>query len=223
MGLGDLFRLSIFDRAAHVSLVNATFALLSALALGLVIHWVYRRVFAGVMYSRQYNTSLVMLTMLTAFVILPVTSNVVLSLGMVGALSIIRFRTAIKDPLDLVFLFWAIGTGIITGAGLFPLAFLGSAIIAGVMIVFVKRSQGELPYMLVMHLDSGAPADDIARIVGPRVSKLMLRSKVITKGQMELIYEVKLRGSDSSFMHYLDSLPGVKSVSLVGYEGQYAV
>ncbi|MDP2857652.1 MAG: DUF4956 domain-containing protein [Bacillota bacterium] len=222
MTLFDVFKVNTLDNRGQVSLVTATFSLLCAFGLGLVIHSVYRKVFSGVMYSRPYNTSLIMLTMLTAFVILPVTSDIRLSLGMVGALSIVRFRTAIKGPLDLVFLFWAIGTGIIAGAGLFPLAFLGTAIIAAVMLLVVKKSHGEYPYILVVQMDEDAHADEIPRIIGHRVNRVMLKSKTVSKGQTELIYEVRLRGLDAAFMHELDSLPGVKSVSLVSYDGQYA-
>lgn len=221
MGLFDVLGLNIGAKISQVSLVNAAFTLLCAFGLGLVIHSVYRGVFAGVMYSRPYDISLVMLTMLTAFVILPVTSNVVLSLGMVGALSIIRFRTAIKDPLDLVFLFWAIGTGIIVGAGLFPLAFLGAAVIAVVMLLFVKRSTGEYPYILVLQSSGDSHTDEIANVIGHRVSRLTLKSKNISRGKTELIYEVRLKGHNTAFMQDLNSLPGVDNVSLVSYDGQY--
>lgn len=222
MGLFEVFQTNIIGKISQIPLATATFALLTAFGMGLVIHTVYRKVFSGVMYSRPYNTSLVMMTMLTAFVILPVTSDIRLSLGMVGALSIVRFRTAIKDPMDLVFLFWAIGTGIIAGAGLFPLALLGTAIIAAVMLVFVKKSHGESPYILIVQMNEDAQTDEVPRIIGHQVSRLMLKSKIISKGQTELIYEVRLRGLDSGFMHDLDSLAGVNSVSLVSYDGQYA-
>ena len=125
MTFNDIFKSSFIENVSGFSFVDSALALGSAFLVGLFIYMVYKKTYMGIMYSRPFNVSLVALTMLTTFVILAVTSNVVLSLGMVGALSIVRFRTAIKDPMDLVFLFWSLGSGIVLGAGLIPLAVMG--------------------------------------------------------------------------------------------------
>ncbi|MDX5688987.1 DUF4956 domain-containing protein, partial [Clostridioides difficile] len=125
MTFNDIFKSSFIENVSGFSFVDSALALGSAFLVGLFIYMVYKKTYMGIMYSRPFNVSLVALTMLTTFVILAVTSNVVLSLGMVGALSIVRFRTAIKDPMDLVFLFWSLGSGIVLGAGLIPLAVRG--------------------------------------------------------------------------------------------------
>ena len=135
MTFNDIFKSSFIENVSGFSFVDSALALGSAFLVGLFIYMVYKKTYMGIMYSRPFNVSLVALTMLTTFVILAVTSNVVLSLGMVGALSIVRFRTAIKDPMDLVFLFWSLGSGIVLGAGLIPLAVMGS-IIMGLILIF---------------------------------------------------------------------------------------
>ena len=140
MTFNDIFKSSFLENVTSVSLLDMTLALLLAFALGLFIYFVYKKTFAGVMFSSSFGVTLIALTMITTLVILAVTSNVVLSLGMVGALSIVRFRTAIKEPLDIAFLFWSIAVGIVLAAGLIPLAVFGSAVIGIVLIVFVNKS-----------------------------------------------------------------------------------
>ena len=138
MTFQDIFKSSFLENVTSVSLLDMSVALLLAFGIGLFILLVYKKTFTGVMYSSSFGVTLVALTMITTLVILAVTSNVVLSLGMVGALSIVRFRTAIKEPLDIAFLFWSIAVGIVLAAGMIPLAVIGSVVIGLMLLVFVK-------------------------------------------------------------------------------------
>ena len=146
----DIFKSSFLENVASVSLLDMSLALILAFGLGLFIFLVYKKTFTGVMYSSSFGVTLVALTMITTMVILAVTSNVVLSLGMVGALSIVRFRTAIKEPLDIAFLFWSIAVGIVLAAGLIPLAVLGSVVIGCMLLIFVNRKSRFDPYIAVL-------------------------------------------------------------------------
>lgn len=150
MTFNDIFKSSFLENVTSVSVLDMTLTLLLAFALGLFIYFVYKKTFSGVMYSSSFGVTLIALTMITALVILAVTSNVVLSLGMVGALSIVRFRTAIKEPLDIAFLFWAIAVGIVLAAGLIPLAVFGSAVIGIVLLIFVNKKTYSNPYIVVL-------------------------------------------------------------------------
>ena len=167
-------------------------------------------------------TSLVLLSVLTTFVILAVTSNVVLSLGMVGALSIVRFRTAIKEPLDLVFLFWSISVGIILGAGLYSLAFLGSAFITVILLVLTGKVDSSAPYILMLQLENENAELQATEIIKNRFGKVIVKSKSITDGQPELIYEVKVKNNETSFMNELSAIEGIQSATLVSYNGNQA-
>ena len=146
----DIFKSSFLENAASVSLFDMALALLLSFGLGMFIFLIYKKTFSGVMYSSSFGVTLVALTMITTLVILAVTSNVVLSLGMVGALSIVRFRTAIKEPLDIAFLFWAIAAGIVLAAGLIPLAVAGSVCVGAVLLALVNRKSHLDPYIMVL-------------------------------------------------------------------------
>ena len=137
----DIFKSSFLERLDAVSLVDAALALTLALCLGLFIFLIYKKSYCGVMYAPSFGVTLIALTLITTLLILAVSSNIVLSLGMVGALSIVRFRTAIKEPMDIAFLFWAIAAGIVLAAGLIPLAVGGSLVIGGVLLVFSRQKK----------------------------------------------------------------------------------
>ena len=139
MTFSDIFKSSFLENVTSVSLLDMALALLLSFAVGLFIFFIYKKTYAGVMYSSSFGVTLVALTMISTLVILAVTSNVVLSLGMVGALSIVRFRSAIKEPLDIAFLFWSIAAGIVLAAGMIPLAVFGSVIIGIVLLIFANR------------------------------------------------------------------------------------
>ena len=218
----DIIKNSFLEETADFSIAAASVSLLSALFIGLFIFFIYKKTYAGVMYSKPFNTSLVLLSVLTTFVILAVTSNVVLSLGMVGALSIVRFRTAIKEPLDLVFLFWSISVGIILGAGLYSLAFLGSAFITVILLVLTGKVDSSAPYILMLQLENENAELQATEIIKNRFGKIIVKSKSITDGQPELIYEVKVKNNETSFMNELSAIEGVQSATLVSYNGNQA-
>lgn len=222
MTFQDIFKSTYLEKLVEFSFVDAAIALILAFLTGLFIHQVYRRTFSGILYSKPFNTSLVLLTMLTTFIILAVTSNVVLSLGMVGALSIVRFRTAIKDPLDLVFLFWAIGSGIVLGAGMVPLAIVGSLLIGGVLLLFTRTGGTEVPYLLILDL-----ADEVGEVTAQEylrghLDRSRIKSKTIRPGQIELIYEIRLKNQTTAFVNELAGQIGIRNVTLVSYNGDYA-
>ena len=218
----DIIKNSFLEETADFSIAAASVSLLSALFIGLFIFFIYKKTYAGVMYSKPFNTSLVLLSVLTTFVILAVTSNVVLSLGMVGALSIVRFRTAIKEPLDLVFLFWSISVGIILGAGLYSLAFLGSAFITVILLVLTGKVDSSAPYILMLQLENENAELQATEIIKNRFGKVIIKSKSITDGQPELIYEVKVKNNETSFMNELSAIEGVQNATLVSYNGNQA-
>lgn len=204
-----------------VSLPDTAIAMALAFLLGLFIFLVYKRSYSGVMYSASFGVTLIALTLITTLLILAVTSNIVLSLGMVGALSIVRFRTAIKEPMDIAFLFWAIAVGIVLAAGLLPLAVLGSLFVGAVLLVFSSRKEGESPYILVIHCAAAADEAAARELVAQRVRRLNLKSKSVSPGQIELNYEVRLRDADAGFVNELSAMDGVRHVVLVSYNGDY--
>ena len=217
----DMFKSSFLERMDSVSLLDAALALALAFLLGLFIFLVYKRSYSGVMYSASFGVTLIALTLITTLLILAVTSNVVLSLGMVGALSIVRFRTAIKEPMDIAFLFWAIAAGIVLAAGLLPLAVLGSLFVGVVLLVFSSRKSGESPYILVVHCADQEEENQVRALVEARVKRLNLKSKSVSPDQIELNYEVRLREGDAGFVNELGSMAGVSHVVLVSYNGDY--
>jgi uncharacterized membrane protein YhiD involved in acid resistance len=173
------------------------------------------------MYSASFGVTLVALTMITTLVILAVTSNVVLSLGMVGALSIVRFRTAIKEPLDIAFLFWAIAVGIVLAAGMIPLAVFGSVLIGVILLVFANRSDTTKPYIVVLTCDGPASEEAAMAVVRENTKRCVVKSKSVQRGLEELNLEVRLLGGDTDFINRLAELKGVQSAVLVSYNGDY--
>jgi hypothetical protein len=160
MTFKDIFKSSFLEKAVEFSIVDVLTAMILAFAIGLFIFLVYKKTFAGVMYSASFGVSIIAMTMITTLIILAVTSNIILSLGMVGALSIVRFRTAVKEPLDIAFLFWAISAGIVIGAGLIPLGIIGSVLIGIVLLVFVNKRSSDTPYIVVLKLENDKAESD---------------------------------------------------------------
>ena len=216
----DIFKSSFLERLDSVSLLDTAIALALAFFLGMFIFLVYKKSYAGVMYSPSFGVTLIALALITTLLILAVTSNIVLSLGMVGALSIVRFRTAIKEPMDIAFLFWSIAAGIVLAAGLIPLAVLGSLFVGAVLLVFSRQKNGESPYILVVRCAS--PREEQVRaLVEARVRRLNLKSKAVSPGEIELNFEVRLREADTGFVNELGAMSGVDHVVLVSYNGDY--
>ncbi len=217
----DIFRSSFLENITSVSLFDMTVALVLAFLLGLFIFFIYKRTFAGVLYSSGFGVTLVALTMITTLVILAVTSNVVLSLGMVGALSIVRFRAAIKEPLDIAFLFWSIAVGIVLAAGLLPLAVFGSALIGGMLLVFANKKPSAGPYIVVLRCADAASEQNARQYLQGQVRRSRIKSKTARPGAVELDIEVRLKNDDTDFINTLAAQPGVESAVLVSYSGEY--
>ena len=221
MSFNDIFKSSFLENVTAVSLPDMALALALSFCLGLFIYYVYKKTYAGVMFSKAFGGSLLAMTMITTMVILAVTSNVVLSLGMVGALSIVRFRTAIKEPMDIAFLFWAIAGGIVLAAGMIPLAIVGSIIIGIILIVFCNRKTVEKPFIAVVNCRDGVAEKQVDQYLAGQVKKAVVRSKSAQKGDIELSYELSLKNDDTGFITSLSELEGVESAVLVSYNGDY--
>ena len=221
MTFSDIFKSSFLENVAAVSILDMVLALALAFVVGLFIYFIYKKTYAGVMYSSSFGVTLVALTMITTLVILAVTSNVVLSLGMVGALSIVRFRTAIKEPLDIAFLFWAIAAGIVLAAGLIPLAVLGSAVIGLILWFFANRKDSTNPYIVVLRCTDQDAETAAAAFLNDNTRRCTTKSKTVQKGLVELNLEIRLKEDDTRFVNQLADMPGVESAVLVSYNGDY--
>ena len=221
MTFQDIFKSSFLENVTSVSLLDMSLALVLAFGLGLFIFLIYKKTFTGVMYSSGFGVTLVALTMITTMVILAVTSNVVLSLGMVGALSIVRFRTAIKEPLDIAFLFWSIAVGIVLAAGLIPLAVFGSMVIGFMLLVFVNRKSRCDPYIAVLQCDGQESETRAADFLRQNTRRCVVKSKTVQKDAVELNLEIRLKDGNTGFINALADLPGVRSAVLVSYNGDY--
>lgn len=217
----DIFKSSFLNNVTSVSFIDIAIALLLSFAIGLFIFFVYKKTFSGVMYSSSFGVTLVALAMITTLVILAVTSNVVLSLGMVGALSIVRFRTAIKEPLDIAFLFWSIAVGIVLAAGMIPLALIGSLFIGVILLVFVNRKPHFNPYILVLSCNNAEAEANAKELAKKNVSKLTVKSKTVGASGIDVNYEIRLKSDETEFVNALSAIDGVNNAMLVSYNGDY--
>ena len=221
MTFNDIFKSSFLENITSVSVLDMAIALALAFGIGLFIFLVYKKTYQGVMYSSSFGTTLVALTMITTVVILAVTSNVVLSLGMVGALSIVRFRTAIKEPLDIAFLFWSIAVGIVLAAGMIPLAVIGSIIIGVILLVFVNKKSHCNPYIVVVQCDGYESEKAVEAFLKDKVQKCVVKSKTAQKGLVELNLDIRLKNDNTDFVNVIANIKGVRSAVLVSYNGEY--
>ncbi len=221
MTFADIFKSSFLQNVTSVSILDMVLALVLAFGVGLFIFFVYKKTYAGVMYSSSFGVTLVALTMITTLVILAVTSNIVLSLGMVGALSIVRFRTAIKEPMDIAFLFWSIAVGIVLAAGLIPLAVFGTVIIGIILLVFANQKDNTNPYIVVLALDGNDAEKAATEYLAQNTKKCIVKSKTARKGNVEVNLEVRLNDDNTDFINTLAGMPGVQNAVLVSYNGDY--
>ena len=227
MSFNDIFKnkfLETFNAKSNevFNIYTILFSFFIALIIGIMIFFVYKYTFGGVMYSRSFNGSLLGLTIISTFVISAVTSNVVLSLGMVGALSIVRFRTAIKDPMDLVFLFWSIGAGIVIGAQIYALAFIGSIVIGAVIFLTSQRLSFDSPYLIIINCDNQTSEGTCIEKIKEHTKKARLKSKIVSAGKgTELIYEIRVQGDNTDFINELSAVEGVQNASMVSYNGEF--
>ena len=216
----DIFKNSFLENMTSFSFLDMAIAMALAFTVGLFIMMVYQKTFKGVMYSRTFCVSLLAMTLITTLIILAVTSNVVLSLGMVGALSIVRFRSAVKEPLDIAFIFWSISVGIVLGAGLLPLAVIGSAFVGIVLLVFVNKDIKEQPYIMIISAEDENAERRAVDFSASHLKKSMVKSKTVSASGVELTMEVRLAG-DTSFINSLSQIEGIKNAVLVSYNGEY--
>jgi uncharacterized membrane protein YhiD involved in acid resistance len=209
------------DKATTFSIPDILAALLISFCIGLFIFMVYTRTYKGVMYSSSFGITLIAMNLITTLVILAVSSNLIVSLGMVGALSIVRFRTVVKEPLDLVYLFWSITVGIIVGVGLIPLAIIGSIVIGLFLYYFTNRKLHQTPYVVVISCESDAVEGQIVALLDERTAKQVVKAKSVSANGMELTAEVRLKSGSSQFVNDLLALQGVTNATLVSYNGDY--
>lgn len=222
VNFSDIFKSSFVDKMTSISFLDMFIAMILSFAVGLFIMQVYKKTFKGVMYSSTFAMSLLALTLITTLIILGVTSNVVLSLGMVGALSIVRFRSAIKEPMDIAFLFWSISEGIVLGAGLIPLAILGAVFIGIVMVLFANKKTTDNPYILVVNCKNDISENGVLNILSKNVNKYCVKSKTISPSNgIEMTIEVKLKNITTSFVNEVSKIEGVSNAVLVSYNGDY--
>ena len=221
MTFSDVFKSSFLSNINSFSTLDVILALGLAFVIGLFIFLIYKKTYQGVMYSDSFGVSLIAMAMITSLVIIAVTSNVVLSLGMVGALSIVRFRTAIKEPMDIAFLFWAIAVGIVLGAGLLPLAIIGSVIIGIIIVVFSTRKIGDTPYILVVSCENEETESVAYELIKEDAKKSLLKSKSVNKLGIELTYEVRIKDDNTGFVNKISAVDGVTNAVLVSYNGEY--
>ena len=221
MTFNDIFKSSFLENVSSVSLLDMALTLVLAFGIGLFIFMVYKKTYQGVMYSSSFGVTLIALTMITGMVILAVTSNVVLSLGMVGALSIVRFRTAIKEPLDIAFLFWSIAAGIVLAAGMIPLAVIGSVVIGIILLVFVNKKSHTNPYIVVIQCMDHVAEKKATVYLQSKCERCVIKSKSAQKGNVEMNMEIRLKEDNTDFINELSDMNGITSAVLVSYNGDY--
>lgn len=218
----DMLKNSVLDNFnTSISISKMLLTLGIAFLIGLFIYLLYKRVFSGVLYSKSFNVSLIGMTLITALVIIAINSNLVLSLGMVGALSIVRFRTPIKDPTDLIFLFWAAVAGIVTGAGFYTLAVIGSVVVGIVLFLFIKRASFETPYLLVLNCSGDQSEQAVMQKLKAAVKRYNVKQKTVTADNVEVTVELRLGENEPRFVSQLTAIDGVRDAVLISYSGDY--
>lgn len=221
LNFSDFFKRSVLQLEAFnkVSWVDIFWGLLTSFIIGMFIYWVYKKCFRGVVYSHSYNVTFVLMTMITTLIIMTISTNIVLSLGMVGALSIVRFRTAVKDPMDIVYMFWAISVGIANGAQIYPISIIGSLAVGVVIYWLSRRKVKDAPYLLIIKYMENAQDEVLVRL---RKMQYVLKSKTVNKNLTEMTIELRLRDDNTAFVNELSNIGGVQDVMLVSYNGDYA-
>lgn len=222
INFSDVFKSSFLSNMTAISIGDIAIALLFSFVLGLFIMAVYKQTFKGVLYSPNFCVALLAMTMITTVIILAITSNVVLSLGMVGALSIVRFRSAVKEPIDIAYLFWAISAGIVIGAGLITLAVVGSLVIGLIMVLFINKTTSDNPYVLVVNCNSDLSESHVLEQIKKNVKRHVIKSKTVSaKAGVELTVEIRLKDMTAQFMNEISHIEGVSNAILVSYNGEY--
>ena len=221
MSFMDMIKKSVLEQFESVTVGQMALSVGVAFLMGIFILLVYRQTFRGVLYSKGFAFSLVLLAMVTALVIRTISSNLALSLGMVGALSIVRFRTAIKEPVEIVFLFWSLAVGIVIGAGMIPLAIIGSALIGVILLLFANRKIRKQPYILVMSCKDEVAEQRITEILAKAVEYYTVKSKTVNAAGIEFTAELRTKNAETAFVNRITELEGVENATLVSYNGEY--
>ena len=219
MTFSDIFKSSFLENVTSVSLLDMVLALVLAFGIGLFIFFVYKKTYGGVMYSSSFGVTLIALTMITTLVILAVTSNIVLSLGMVGALSIVRFRAPVKDPLDVGFLYWSIAAGLTAGARLYMVAIFGTAVIGLVYLAMRSVRRDARTFLLILRYAS--PCEERVEALLQNL-KYTLKNRSVTREVTELTLEVRVKKGNTAFMKPFASADFLESAALVEYNGTYS-
>jgi hypothetical protein len=206
------------DLFGTINFADILLGLSITLIISIYIFNIYRKTYGGVVYSYNFNATLVLMPLITCLIIMTISSNLVLSLGMVGALSIVRFRTAVKEPLDTVFMFWALATGITTGARLYVVAVICSLFIGITILILMRFKNSNNVFMLVVHYNEEA-RDKVFRELDELDYKI--KSKTVSRGITELTLELRLIGSDTSFIDEISEIQGVVDASLISYNGNF--
>lgn len=205
--------------SASATLAPIIVALLASFALGILIYYVYQKTFRGVVYNQSFSVSLALLTILTTMITLAISSNIALSLGMVGALSIVRYRTAIKDPADIIFLFWAVGSGITIGAKLHYLALVGAVIVILMLFTIGRQTSSREIFILVVHYKGDDIAGELRQAL--RGKRFQIKSKTVRRDAVELAVEVEVKNNNTAFVDTIRDMTSVSDVSLIQYSGEY--
>lgn len=221
MSFGDIFKKSFLEgyASSQIDVAEIVICMLITVLIAMYIFMVYRIITRNSFYNRNFNLSLIALAVITAAIILTIQSNIVISLGMVGALSIVRFRTAIKDPMDLVFLFWAISIGIICGAGFAIVAVIASVIITVIVLLFEKISVGTSAVILLVNTTDYKTENQIMNLVESHCSMYKVKARNLTKNKLDMAVEVKT-DKGASLVEQLMDLECVTSASLVDHDGE---
>ena len=219
MSINDVLKNSFVSSYTGDDLGQILLSLVVSIIMGAVIYLIYRQFFTGGVFSRSFAVTLVGMTILTCMVTLAISTNIVISLGMVGALSIVRYRTAIKDPMDLLYIFWAITTGITVGAGMYLLAMVAAVVMVALFYIFYRNQQAGKVYIAVIHYHHDETEEKILQSFGKM--KYFLKAKTVRKGLIELSVEVFCKDENLSFTDKIQALEDVDDVTLIQYNGEY--
>ena len=219
--ISDIIKGSVLDKfqlTEELGVLDVVVSLALAFVIGIFIFFIYKRTFNGVVFVKSFGTSLVMLAMVTTLVILPITTNFLLSLGTVGALSIVRFRTAVKDTNDTIYMFWSIAEGIALGARLYAVAALGALIVGLLLVVWnLFKSKKSFPYIFVLRFDESSKKE--VQAVLRKMPQGKLKSKIVSQGMIELTIELNIKESEMGMIDAFSAMPGVHDASLISYKG----
>ena len=207
------------EQFASLTPMKMVIALLFGLAVGMLIAFVYKKCYRGVLYSPTFSLTLIMLTLITTPVVMCIKSDIALSMGMVGALSIVRFRTAVKDPMDLVFLFWSISIGIVCGARLYSIAIIASLVVTVLVFLLDLVPAGKAPFLLVVNGSDPNLEHALDPVVRKYAKSCRVKSRNLTAQGVDLIVELRTN-KEAQLVHACSAVPGVESVSLLSHDGE---